>query len=59
MLTSQSKYHICLECDKEFVNEYQIAVCPECLEREKEKLKRGIASKYETVNMYLNSHKNQ
>jgi len=52
-LLVSEKYYICLECDKEFKNELDLAICPECLEKEKEKYERGIPSKYETVNMYL------
>ncbi|TXT62218.1 MAG: hypothetical protein BAJALOKI1v1_1000010 [Promethearchaeota archaeon] len=50
-----SKNFICLQCDKEFCNELDLAICPECLEIEKEKYAKGIPSKYETVNMYLKS----
>ena len=52
MLSTQH-YHICLECEKEFKNDLQLAICPECLEKAKKKYLRGILSLYETVNMYL------
>lgn len=48
-----STYHLCLECNREFVNELNIAVCPKCLKKEKKKFKKGTPSKYETVNRYL------
>jgi Zn finger protein HypA/HybF involved in hydrogenase expression len=44
---------MCLECDKEFENKLNVAICPECLEAEKEKYEKGIPSKYKTVNIYL------
>ncbi|MBY9007006.1 MAG: hypothetical protein KGD63_09620 [Candidatus Lokiarchaeota archaeon] len=48
-----SKYHTCLECDQEFENELNIAICPDCLKKEKANYKRGVPSKFETVNLYL------
>ncbi len=47
------KYHTCLECDKEFENELNLAICPECLKIEKANYKMGVPSKFETVNIYL------
>jgi len=52
-----SEKFICLECDKEFHNELDLAICPECLEKERKKYAKGIPSKYKTVNMYLKSEK--
>lgn len=47
------EYHLCLDCEKEFKNELNLAICPECLEKARHKFKHGILSEYETVNMYL------
>jgi len=52
-LLSTQHYHICLECEKEFKNDLQLAICPECLEKAKKKYLQGTLSPYETVNMYL------
>lgn len=48
-----NNFYMCLECDKEFENKLNVAICPECLKAEKEKYERGIPSKYKTVNIYL------
>ncbi len=48
-----NKYHLCLECDQEFENELNLAICPDCLKKEKDNYKKGIPSKFETVNNYL------
>lgn len=48
-----SNVYMCLECDKEFENTLNVAICPECLEKEKEKFEKGIPSKYKTVNILL------
>ncbi|MFX1315349.1 MAG: hypothetical protein ACFE9T_05760 [Promethearchaeota archaeon] len=45
--------YICLECGKEYKNKFNIAICQDCLEKEKEKFKKGIASNYMTVNLFL------
>jgi len=48
-----SKYFVCLECEKEFENKKNLAICPSCLEKARENFKKGIRSHYETVNMFL------
>ncbi|MHA1491622.1 MAG: hypothetical protein ACTSRI_18455 [Promethearchaeota archaeon] len=48
----------CLECEKEYKNELNIAICPKCLEKERENYKKGIKSKYITVNLFLEKEKN-
>ncbi len=45
--------YICLECEKEYKNKFNIAICQDCLEKEKENFKKGIPSKYMTVNLFL------
>ena len=52
MICSELDY-ICLECGKEFKNEFDLAVCKECLEKEREYYKKGILSKYNTINLFL------
>lgn len=51
--------YICLECENEFKNELKIAICQDCLEKEKENFKKGIHSKYVTVNLLLEKKLNQ
>lgn len=58
-MLSLQEYHICLECEKEFKNDLNLAICPECLEKAKEKYKQGIFSEYETVNIYLRENKDK
>jgi hypothetical protein len=48
--------YICLECEKEFRNYLKIAICNECLKKEIENYKRGIPSKYTTVNLYIENN---
>ncbi|MBD3194463.1 MAG: hypothetical protein GF317_05360 [Candidatus Lokiarchaeota archaeon] len=57
MLTS--KFYVCLECDCEYENKMNLAICPECLEKEKRNYRNGTLSKYETVNMYLRALKDK
>jgi len=52
-MLSTHEYHICLECEKEFKNDLNLAICPECLEKAKQRYLQGFLSPYETVNMYL------
>ena len=49
-------YYLCLECGKEFKNDLKIAVCQNCLIKEKENYEKGIPSKYITVLRFLKSH---
>jgi predicted amidophosphoribosyltransferase len=49
--------YICLECENEFKNHLDIAICPDCLRKEKENFKLGIFSKYLTVNLFLKKEK--
>lgn len=51
--------YICLECENEFNNELKIAICQDCLEKERENFKKGILSKYVTVNLLLEKKSNQ
>ncbi|MBY8983113.1 MAG: hypothetical protein KGD57_09200 [Candidatus Lokiarchaeota archaeon] len=48
-----NKFHTCLECDEEFENELNLAICPDCLKNERENYKKGVPSKFETVNIFL------
>ncbi|MBN1800604.1 MAG: hypothetical protein JW891_03810 [Candidatus Lokiarchaeota archaeon] len=50
-------YYLCLECGKRFKNSLEIAVCPDCLKIEEENHKKGISSKYTTINLLLNNEK--
>jgi len=50
--------YICLECENEFKNDLKIAICHDCLENEKENFKKGILSKYITVNIHLEKNVN-
>ena len=43
------QYCMCLECDKEFKNKLNVAICPECLQKERENYNKGIQPKYQTV----------
>ncbi|MFX1410313.1 MAG: hypothetical protein ACFFA6_08165 [Promethearchaeota archaeon] len=45
--------YICLECEKEYKNEFNIAICQDCLVKEKENFRKGLLSKYITVNLFL------
>ncbi|MEJ2249182.1 MAG: hypothetical protein P8Y70_08145 [Candidatus Lokiarchaeota archaeon] len=55
MMIWTTKFHVCLECEQEFENKNNIAICPKCLEQARKKFENGIRSQYETVNMYLES----
>lgn len=57
-MTEHGLEYVCLECGKDFKNELNIAVCPECLNKEKENYEKGIKSKYITVNLFLEKEKN-
>ncbi len=48
--------YICLECGKEFKNELKLAICSECLKKERENYKKGILPKYVTVLLYLKNN---
>jgi DNA-directed RNA polymerase subunit RPC12/RpoP len=52
IMESEMNY-ICLECENEFKNDLKIAICQDCLEKEQVKFKKGIPSKYITVNLFL------
>ena len=45
--------YLCLECGREFKNDLKLAVCPACLEKERENYENGIPSKYVTVLKFL------
>ncbi|MFX1322256.1 MAG: hypothetical protein ACFFAQ_11500 [Promethearchaeota archaeon] len=50
--------YVCLECEKEYKNKFNIAICQDCLAKEKENFKKGILSKYMTVNLFLEKNPN-
>ena len=50
---NQDQNYLCLECGKEFKNDLNLAICPECLKREEKNYRKGIPSKYVTVSLYL------
>lgn len=52
-MISLSKSHVCLECEEEFENKHNLAICSKCLEKARDRFEKGIRSRYETVNMFL------
>ena len=48
-----NQYYLCLECEDEFKNDLNIAICPKCLEKERNNYQQGIPPKYNTVAMLL------
>ena len=49
--------YMCLECGRKYKNTLDVAICPKCLKKEKEKHEKGVRSKYTTVYMYLRGNK--